>query len=490
MGEKAESKDLHRALGEIVSLAALPAVWDGYGLAQVVDEVADVLLRAVDLDFVYVGLSDGGPPAMATRSRRTGADTARRIAAAARKLLASCKTTATVSDPLDESRMLQATIIPGCGWELAIVAASAKPRFPGEIDRAILALVANQANIVIGRKRVEGLEEVNVHLTNEVEESLLMGSVIGVSQAMRTVLSNVDKVAPTDATVLITGDTGTGKELIAREIHRRSLRAHGPMICVHAAALPAALIASELFGHERGAFTGATQRRIGRFELASNGTFFLDEIGELPPEMQLALLRVLQERTFERVGGTQTLHTNARVITATNRDLQADVAEGGFRADLYYRLSVFPIHIPPLRERTEDISLLARHFCSIFSKRFGKKITAIPSASMERLRAYPWPGNVRELENVIERAVILARGGDLSIPSAFFPKQSITPGHGSLPLRVDELEKSAIVSALEESGGRVGGPLGAASRLGLRPTTLYSKLRKLNIEPARFKRPR
>jgi formate hydrogenlyase transcriptional activator len=304
---------------------------------------------------------------------------------------------------------------------------------------------------------------------------------------MRTVLSNVDKVAPTDATVLITGETGTGKELIAREIHRRSLRAHGPLICVHAASFSPSLIASELFGHERGAFTGALQRRIGRFELAANGTIFLDEIGDLSPEIQVALLRVLQQRTFERVGGSQTLQTNARVITATNRDLEARVGDGSFRADLYYRLNVFPIHIPPLRERPDDVPPLVRHFSSLFAKRFGKKIRNIPDASMERLRAYAWPGNVRELENVIERAVILMRGEELVIPPSFFPRIATASGRGSLPNRIDDLEKTAIEKALKESKGRVGGPNGAASRLGLRPTTLYSKLRKFHIEPARFK---
>jgi len=482
-----EGKAIRRALGEIVSLSALPAVWEGYRLPQIVDDVADVLLRQLDLDLVYVASLDDGAPITAIRTKRSGADTTRRITAASKKLLASGDTKATMIDPLDESRSLQATVIAGSRSELAIVAASTQPQFPTEIARVVLAMVANEANTVISRKRVEYLEEENSHLRNEVEESRLMGSVIGASEAMRRVLSNVDQVSPTDATVLITGETGTGKELIAREIHRRSLRAGGPMICVHAASLPAGLVASEFFGHERGAFTGAMQRRIGRFELASNGTIFLDEIGELPPEVQVALLRVLQDRTFERVGGTQTLHTRARVIAATNRDLEASIAEGTFREDLFYRLNVFPIHIPPLRERQQDILPLVRHFTSVFSKRFGKKIGAIPEASMQRLRTYQWPGNVRELENVIERAVILAGGNELTIPPTFFPNLRGASGSGSLPLRVDELERTAIEKALAESGGRVGGVHGAASRLGLRPTTLYSKLRKFHIEPARFK---
>jgi formate hydrogenlyase transcriptional activator len=304
---------------------------------------------------------------------------------------------------------------------------------------------------------------------------------------MRSVLSNVAKVAPTEATVLITGETGTGKELIAREIHRRSRRAGGPLIAVHSAALPSGLIASELFGHERGAFTGAMQRRIGRFELATRGTIFLDEVGELPPEMQVALLRVLQERTFERVGGTQTLRTEARVIAATNRDLLKMVGEGTFREDLYYRLSVFPLHIPPLRERREDIPVLIEHFTKAFARRLDKPIDRISKATMARLTEYRWPGNVRELENVVERAVILARGAELVVGPGICPPAGKKSGSGALPLRLEEIEKSAIEQALTESGGRVGGHGGAAERLGLRPTTLSSKLHKYRLDPTRFR---
>jgi formate hydrogenlyase transcriptional activator len=259
------------------------------------------------------------------------------------------------------------------------------------------------------------------------------------------------------------------------------------MIAVHSAALPAGLIASELFGHERGAFTGAVQRRIGRFELAARGTIFLDEIGELPPEMQVALLRVLQERTFERVGGTATLRTEARVIAATNRDLLKMVGEGTFREDLYYRLSVFPIHIPPLRERRDDIPALVEHFTKVFARRFEKPIHRISKASMARLQDYGWPGNVRELENVIERAVILAPGDELVVGPGVCALPRNTRGSGALPHRLDELEKSVIEQTLSESGGRVGGPGGAAERLGLRPTTFFSKLHKYRIDPALFR---
>jgi transcriptional regulator with GAF, ATPase, and Fis domain len=490
MDESAENARFRRALGEVAALSALPAVWAGYRLPKIVDDVAEVLMRALHTEFVYVTLVDDEPAIAAARAKQPAIDTSR-LTAEARRMLASGATTSTISDPLDPTRSLRATVISGgSGSELAIVAASAAPRFPTQLDRFLLVLTANLANTVISRKRVRELLEENVLLRNEIDEHLLMGSVIGVTRSMRSVLSNVDKVAPTDATVLITGETGTGKELIAREIHRRSRRAGGPLISVHAAALPAGLIASELFGHERGSFSGAMQRRIGRFELATRGTIFLDEVGELPSEMQVALLRVLQERTFERVGGSQTLHTEARVIAATNRDLLKMVGEGTFREDLYYRLSVFPIHIPPLRERREDIPALVEHFTRIFARRLEKPIHRISKASMARLMEYAWPGNVRELENVIERAVILASGDELVVAADVFPRPGKTSRGGALPLRLEEVEKTAIEQALSESGGRVGGHAGAAASLGLRPTTLYSKLRKHHIDPARFRPPR
>ncbi|HXA15770.1 MAG TPA: sigma-54 dependent transcriptional regulator [Thermoanaerobaculia bacterium] len=481
-----------RVFGEVVALTALPAVWSGYRLPQIVDDVADVLLRILDLDFVYVTLFDDERPISVARAKQ-GASAVNSFTAEARRLLATGNSgEATIPDPADATRSLRATVsVGGSASELTIVVASADLQFPTEIDLLLLAVTLNQANIVIGRKCFEVLVEENIHLRSEIDERLLMGSVLGVSRSMRSVLANVGKVAPTGATVLITGETGTGKELIAREIHRRSGRAGGPLIAVHPAALPAGLIASELFGHERGSFTGAMQRRIGRFELATRGTIFFDEIGELPAEMQVALLRVLQERSFERVGGSQTLHTDARVIAATNRDLFTMVGEGRFRNDLFYRLSVFPIHIPPLRERRDDIPPLVEHFSKLFARRFDKPIRRISQASMTRLVEYSWPGNVRELENIIERAVILAHGDELVVAASLIPRLTGKPGRGgSLPMRVDEMERSVIEQALSESGGRVGGNGGAAARIGLRPTTLYSKLRKYHIDPARFRPPR
>ncbi|MEA2164386.1 MAG: formate hydrogenlyase transcriptional activator [Thermoanaerobaculia bacterium] len=490
--ERAESARLHEAFSEVVALSALPAVWSGYRLPQIVADVAEVLLRVLDLEFAYVCLFNDELPIVAARARQGAIDTSG-IAATGEGLLVSGNSRAvTIHDPLDATRSLRATVsIGGSAPELSVVAASADQQFPTETDLLLLTVTLNQANTVIGRKRVEELVEENILLRNEIDERLIMGSVIGVSQSMRSVLSNVGKVAPTDATVLITGETGTGKELIAREIHRRSRRAGGPLIAVHSAALPVGLIASELFGHERGAFTGAMQRRIGRFELANRGTIFLDEVGELPPEMQVALLRVLQEHTFERVGGSQTLRTEARVIAATNRDLLKMVREGTFREDLYYRLNVFPIHIPPLRERREDIPVLVEHFTAILGRRLDKPMKRISKATLVRAMDYPWPGNVRELENVIERSVILASGDELVIPAGLCQMAKGKTGRGgALPHRLDELEKSSIEQALSESGGRVGGHGGAAERLGLRPTTLSSKLHKYRIDPARFRPPR
>jgi transcriptional regulator with GAF, ATPase, and Fis domain len=288
--------------------------------------------------------------------------------------------------------------------------------------------------------------------------------------------------------VLITGETGTGKELVARAIHRRSRRAGRALITVNCAALPGTLIGSELFGHERGAFTGALQRRIGRFELADGGSIFLDEIGELPPEMQVALLRVLQEGEIERVGGAQTIRVDTRVIAATNRDLAAEAAAGRFRSDLFYRLNVFPIAVPALRERMEDVPILVEYFTSRFAARLGKKFLRIEKGAMDRILAYSWPGNVRELQNVIERAVILSEGDTLRVDE---PLVAGGDGHGkaaaSLPASLREQERRRIEEALAASGGRVSGAAGAAARLGVPATTLESRIKSLKIDKHRFR---
>jgi len=317
--------------------------------------------------------------------------------------------------------------------------------------------------------------------------------IVGTSAALKRVLSLVSKVAPTDASVLVTGETGTGKELVARAIHRRSRRSSRAFVSVNCAAVPRDLIASELFGHEKGAFTGAMQRRLGRFELADGGTIFLDEVGELPPDTQVALLRVLQEREFERVGGTQSIKVDVRVIAATNRDLDAAVASGSFRSDLFYRLQVFPIQIPPLRERREDIALLVEYSIDRYSRKARKNIRHVSPETLELLQSYAWPGNIRELQNVIERSVILCETETFSIDESWLPQQPqpfliakpINPIE--LPRRLEEQEKNMIEEALEASRGRVFGPMGAAAKLGIPRSTLESKIKALKLDKNRFK---
>jgi formate hydrogenlyase transcriptional activator len=312
--------------------------------------------------------------------------------------------------------------------------------------------------------------------------------IVGESTPLKSVLQQVALVAPTDATVLILGETGTGKELVARAIHRLSNRSSRPFIRVNCAAIPPSLIASELFGHEKGAFTGALQRRLGRFEAANGGTIFLDEIGELPMETQIALLRVIQERELERIGSSQSIAVDVRIIAATNRDLEAAVAAGAFREDMFYRLNVFPIHVPALRERLEDIPLLVEHLVERLAKRAGKEFRTIKMNTIELLQAYDWPGNIRELQNVIERSVILSAGDVFSIDEAWVRRalrqsRPITPLAASMADR----EREMIEAALAESEGRVAGPSGAAAKLGIPRQTLDSKIANLQISKERFK---
>jgi formate hydrogenlyase transcriptional activator len=334
------------------------------------------------------------------------------------------------------------------------------------------------------------LQQENVALREEVDKASMFEEIVGDSPPLREVLSGVSKVAPTDSTVLITGETGTGKELVARAIHKRSQRSARAFVSVNCAAIPPSLIASELFGHEKGAFTGAVQRRQGRFELADGGTIFLDEVGELPAEIQLALLRILQEREFERVGGNRPICVNVRVIAATNKDLESAVEDRSFRADLFYRLNVFPLEVPPLRERRKDIPLLVEYFAHRFAKRTGKRIRGVDDKTLSLLQSYDWPGNIRELQNIVERAVIVSDSEKLSIDERWLsgpwarPRAKAAPHPHALAVR----EKDAIEAALMESKGRVAGPFGAALRMGLPPSTLESKIKALNIEKNRFKR--
>jgi transcriptional regulator with GAF, ATPase, and Fis domain len=338
------------------------------------------------------------------------------------------------------------------------------------------------------------LHDENVVLREQIDQVFMFEEMVGSSPALKTVLSSVVRVAPTESTVLITGETGTGKELIARAIHKGSQRAGQAFVTVNCASIPSSLIASELFGHEKGAFTGALQRRQGRFELAHSGTIFLDEIGELPAETQIALLRVLQERQFERVGGSRVISTDVRIIAATNRDLGAAIASGTFRPDLFYRLNVFPIQVPALRDRVEDIPLLVEYLVDRYAKKAGKRIRSVSKNTLDLFQGYLWPGNIRELQNVVERAVVLCDGETFCVdPSWLMPASSSPmpskPTTQTIPLvaGLAERERALIENALDEAEGLVSGPTGAAAKLGIPRQTLESKIRKLGINRHRFR---
>jgi len=369
-----------------------------------------------------------------------------------------------------------------------------------EGDIIFLSQVANQIALAVEnalayreiRELKDQLSKEKLYLEDEIRTEMNFAQIIGNSASLRRVLKHVETVAPTDSTVLIYGETGTGKELIARGVHDLGPRRSKPFVKLNCAAIPTGLLESELFGHEKGAFTGAIAQRIGRFEVADGGTIFLDEIGEIPFELQTKLLRVLQEREFERLGSSRTLRTDARLIAATNRDLEAMVAEQKFRSDLFFRLNVFPVHVPPLRERQGDIPLLVRHFTQQFSRRMKKVIETIPSATMDALSRYHWPGNIRELQNVIERAVIISAGPVLSVdvPDLKFPKVShseeraVAPNsrtNGALHHLLEETERQQILQTLKQCNWVVAGPHGAAARLGMNRSTLQVRIRKLGI---------
>ena len=334
------------------------------------------------------------------------------------------------------------------------------------------------------------LQDENLALREEIDQAFMFEEIVGASAALKSVLSHVSKVAPTDSTVLISGETGTGKELIARAIHKHSRRADRAFVSLNCAATPPSLIASELFGHEKGAFTGAVQQRRGRFELAHSGTIFLDEIGEIPMDTQIVLLRVLQERRIERVGGSRAIPVDVRVVAATNRDLAAAIADGSFRSDLFYRLNVFPIQVPPLRKRREDIPILVEYFVKRFAEQMAKKIRRIEKRTLELCERYPWPGNIRELQNIVERSVILCGGDTFSIDEAWLSQAPLRPEvAGALPSALQDQEKELIEAALAKSRGKVAGPSGAAATLGIPASTLESKIKQLGIEKARFTNP-
>jgi formate hydrogenlyase transcriptional activator len=357
-----------------------------------------------------------------------------------------------------------------------ILASDLPDRAPDHVDGT-----ADRASVEILR----GLNEETLDLwDDDILSTSIFEEIVGSSEAICHVTAEIMKVAPSDASVLITGESGTGKELIARAVHRRSKRSRRPFVSLNCAATPPSLIAADLFGHERGAFTGANQRRAGRFEIANHGTLFLDEIGDMPAETQVTLLRVLQEREFERVGGNRSIPVDVRVIAATNCDLSAAIDSREFRRDLFYRLNVFPIHVPPLRERREDILLLAKYFIDRYAASAGKRIRSVDKRTAQLLEAYHWPGNIRELQNVIQRAVILCRTQTLAVEEAWF---SPTPGGLCAPQqRRSSAEKERIEAALAECRGRISGPNGAAGKLGMQRTTLESRIKKLCINKYQF----
>jgi formate hydrogenlyase transcriptional activator len=371
----------------------------------------------------------------------------------------------------------------------SLVTGSVKPAAYDEEDVEFLRQVANQIAITVENALAYGeiqelkekLAQEKLYLQDEVCSELNFKEIVGKSVALRRVLMLVETVAPTDSTVLIYGETGTGKELIARAIHNLSSRCSNAFVKLNCAAIPTGLLESELFGHEKGAFTGAIAQRIGRFELADRGTVFLDEIGEVPLDLQTKLLRVLQEREFERLGSTRTLRTDARLIAATNRDLSAMVEEQKFRSDLFYRLNVFPVRVPPLRERADDIPMLVRHFVQHFGRRMKRTIETIPAETMEALIRYSWPGNIRELQNLIERAVILSRGPVLEVPLADLDSRT-TPGQvNGKHQTLEDAERVHILATLKETRWVLSGPSGAAIRLGMNRSTLQFRLKKLGI---------
>jgi formate hydrogenlyase transcriptional activator len=353
----------------------------------------------------------------------------------------------------------------------------------GEVIRWYLACT----DIDEHKRAEERLQEENVALREEIDKASMFEEIVGSSPALTAVLSSVSKVAGSDSTVLIGGETGTGKELVARAIHRRSRRASRPFVAVNCAAIPRDLIASELFGHEKGAFTGALQRRLGRFELANGGTIFMDEVGELASDTQVALLRVLQEREFERVGGQHPIRVDVRVIAATNRDLTEAVAQGTFRQDLFYRLNVFPLEMPPLRERQDDIAMLVEYFIDRYARKAGKTIRLVSKRTLDRLKSYPWPGNVRELQNVIERSVIVSDTDEFTVDERWLSTRPAADSRLGMSGALASYEKALIEDALRATEGRVSGRSGAAARLGIPRSTLESRIRTLKINKSRFR---
>jgi transcriptional regulator with GAF, ATPase, and Fis domain len=492
-------QNLQSCISDLLSLLALPAIWSGTDTDQVPGMLLDVLARMLCLDFAFARLNnaiDSAHTEICRIAQYPGSPSdAGRIGQALQPWLESDDPapTTVLPNPTGPGEITIARVWLSLGRERGvIVAASSRAEFPTDIELLLLKTAANQAIIELQRREVQAacirtaaaeqaknqLLTENNYLRQQLQFEEFNTDIIGRSQTLQNVLLLVSQVAPTKACVLIQGETGTGKELIARALHRLSARNEQSFVKLNCAAIPTGLLEAELFGHEKGAFTSAVGQRIGRFELAHRGTIFLDEIGEIPLELQAKLLRVLQEQEFERLGNPRTIHIDVRFVAASNRNLAQMVEEGLFRSDLFYRLNVFPISVPPLRERTEDIPLLVRYFANRYAQEYNKCITTITDKTMNELCRYHWPGNVRELSNFIERGVILSQGSTLEIPLIELKHSN---ENLSDELCLKDFERKHILRALNECGWIIAGPYGAAAKLGMKRTSLQYKMQKLGI---------
>jgi transcriptional regulator with GAF, ATPase, and Fis domain len=492
---------LQRCLNDLVSLLALPAMWSGHEPPHVIGILLDVLLRMLHLDFAYARLNTGAGAALGeiiriAKNRQTHSQPGE-IGQALEPWLRLDEpgSTSGVPNPIGDGEVSIACVWLGLAPERGmVVAGSGRTDFPTGIETLLLKSAVNQAvielqraEVLAERNRAVAIENVknrllaeNIYLRQELDSRQHRGEIVGQSKVLRQVLALAEQVAPTNACVLIQGETGTGKELIARAIHRLSSRKEQAFVKLNCAAIPTGLLEAELFGHEKGAFTGAIGQRIGRFELAHQGTIFLDEVGEIPLELQAKLLRVLQEQEFERLGSTRTIRVDVRLVAASNRDLARMVVDREFRSDLYYRLNVFPIMVPPLRERAQDIPQLVQYFMERHARQYNKPITGVTAETMTELCRYPWPGNVRELENLIERSVILSQGSTLEVPLGELKPEPVG-GMAADDATLEDFEREHILRALNECNWVIAGTSGAAAKLGMKRTSLQYKMQKLGI---------
>ncbi|MDQ7958659.1 MAG: sigma 54-interacting transcriptional regulator [Pseudomonadota bacterium] len=485
-----EIRRLQDCLNGLLSLVVVPALWSGKASGGMMRALLEMLARTLNLELAFARLDDGsGGAVQELACSERHADATRRaheIGVAIEPWLRDQQAgeSHVVPNPLAPGELhvtyLRLGLRQGGGF---VLAGARRPGFPADTDLLLLRVAVNQAVVELHRaqalaasRRAESAEAHNMYLREESQQH--WGAVVGSSTSLARALALVEQVAPTNASVLIQGETGTGKELIARAIHRLSRRRHHAFVRLNCAAMPAGLLEAELFGHEKGAFTGAVARRIGRFELADRGTIFLDEVGEIPLDLQAKLLHVLQEREFERLGSTDTRRIDVRVIAASNRDLAQMVEARSFREDLYYRLNVFPIEIPPLRERGDDIPVLARHFVQLHARANKRSIAAIDPAGLAALCRYPWPGNVRELSNIIERCVILTHGSTLRVPADALRSRAPAVGVDD---SLDAVQRQHILQVLDDCNWVIAGPGGAAARLGMKRTSLQYRLQKLGI---------